>query len=288
MLNSLNSGVAGIRNFQAKLDVIGNNIANSNTIAYKNARANFADAFSQTLAGGSTVGGTLQVGSGVTTSSIKTDFTRGSYQKTGRPDDLSIQNGDGFFIVKDSDGREFATRAGDFIVDKAGYLTTNEGYRVQGFSNQVAPGGTFTTRGDIRIFDDPANRPITADPAATAVGYKYTGEGRVRLRLSDGNEYDAGQILLQKFTDTSLLEKEGNNLYSNLRQAGPLGGDALISEAPGTNGMGVIEAASLEMSNVDLASEFAELITTQRSFQANARIITTSDEILQEVVNLKH
>ena len=72
-----------------------------------------------------------------------------------------------------------------------------------------------------------------------------------------------------------------------VREAGPLGGDALTSTVPGTNGTGDLKSQALEMSNVDLASEFADLITTQRGFQANARIITTSDEMLQEVVNLK-
>src|SRR5437016_3830169 len=121
MLNSLNSGVAGIRNFQAKLDVIGNNIANSNTIAYKAARTNFADTFSQTLQGGSTAGGSLQVGSGVQVASIQNDFTRGVFQSTGRESNLYIDGADGFFIVKDQGGNEFATRAGDFTVDDQGY-----------------------------------------------------------------------------------------------------------------------------------------------------------------------
>ena len=111
MLNSLNSGVAGLRNFQSKLDLIGNNIANSNTVAYKSANTTFADAFSQTLHGGGSAGGTLQVGSGVTTSQIRTDFSRGTFQKTGRESDVYINGQDGFFIVKDASGAEFATRA---------------------------------------------------------------------------------------------------------------------------------------------------------------------------------
>ena len=147
----------------------------------------------------------------------------------------------------------------------------------------------MTTRGDIRLFDDPATRPVASRlPDARYEGnYAILPDGRVRLRLSDGTEYDSGQVLLQKFQDVNLLKKEGNNLYGNLREAGPLGGDALLSTVPGTNGTGDLISNAIEMSNVDLANEFAELITTQRGFQANARIITTSDEVLQEVVNLK-
>lgn len=289
MLSSLNSAVAGLRNFQAKLDVIGNNIANSNTVGYKNARSTFADTFSQTLQGGSDAGGTLQIGSGVQTSAIKTDFSRGVFQNTGRESDLYIDGAEGFFTVKDSEGRLFATRAGDFVVDNQGYLVTNDGMRVQGYNNAVAPGAAFSSRGDIRIVDDKNNRPVTASTAdAQAAGFHIESDGRVRMHLSDGTEYDSGQVLLQKFQDLSLLQKEGNNLYSNLGAAGPLNGVVSQGEEPGTNGMGKIISGALEMSNVDLAGEMADLITTQRGFQANARIITTSDEVLQEVVNLKH
>jgi flagellar hook protein FlgE len=287
MLSSLNSGVAGIRNFQAKLDVIGNNIANSNTIAYKGASTTFADAFSQTLQGGSVAGGSLQVGSGVVTSAIKTDFTRGSYQKTGKNTDLYIDGDDGFFTVKDNEGRVFATRAGDFSL-KDGYLVTNQGYKLQGYTDQVPIGGAMSTLGDIRVVDDPANRPagITPPPAAgaTYANFNIDAMGKVTIHLSDGSTYNSGQVLLQKFQSPSLLKKEGSNLYSNVQEAGPLTDSAV----PGTNGTGTLISGQLELSNVDLASEFAELITTQRGFQANARIITTSDEVLQEVVNLKH
>jgi len=288
MLNSLNSGVAGLINFQEKMDVIGNNIANSNTIAYKSARANFEDTFSQTLQGGSKAVGELQVGSGMQVSSIKSDFTGGTYQQTGIESNLYINGSDGFFLVKNDAGEEFATRAGDFTVDKQGYLVTNEGYRVQGFSDQVARDGAMSTRGDIRIIDDPATRPVPLkNPLAAPAGFKIDTNGRVRLTMDDGTTYDSGQVLLQKFQDVSMLTKEGNNLFSNLSAAGPLGGDSLTSVTPGTNGTGELKSGALEMSNVNLASEFADMITTQRGFQANAKIITTSDEMLQDIVNLK-
>src|SRR5687768_9867603 len=107
MLRSLNAGVSGIQQFQAKLDVIGNNIANSNTVAYKTARTDFADSFSQTLqvssAGSSGSAGTvsMQVGSGVTTSAIKSIFSQGAVTRTGVLSDLAI-SGEGFFVVRDT------------------------------------------------------------------------------------------------------------------------------------------------------------------------------------------
>jgi flagellar hook protein FlgE len=288
MLRALSSGVSGIQAFQNALDVIGNNIANSNTTAFKSARTDFADAFSQTLqvssasSSGSNQAG-MQVGSGVTTSSVKNMFTQGAVNRTGVGTDLAI-DGDGFFIVKDPvTGAEFATRAGDFRLDANNYLITNKGMRVQGFSSgDITSSGT---RGDVRI-NDTGN--FSTDPEAFMTEFSIGRDGQIMVQMSDGTEFRRGQILLQRFNDPQALLKEGNNLYSGIGAAGPLGGSsAPQSEAPGSNELGWIQSSALELSNVDLANEFAQLITTQRGFQANARIITTSDEILQELVNLK-
>ena len=282
MLSSLYSGLSGIEQFQGRLDVIGNNIANSNTIAYKSATDNFADAFSQTLQGSSAgsagTPGTsaMQVGSGVTTNAIRNDFTQGTLSD-GIEGDLSI-SGQGFFIVSDPiNGSQYATRAGDFKIDSNGYLTTAKGMRVQGFKDSG-----LSTRGDIQI--DAAGRPATSDPAATFKGFSIDQQGQVHVTLSDSTSYVRGQVLLQSFRDPGALLKQGDNLYSGMEAAGAT---ATNIQAPGTNGLGTIQEKKLETSNVNLAKEFADLITTQRGFQASARMITTSDEILQEVVALK-
>jgi flagellar hook protein FlgE len=282
MLRSLNSGVSGIQQFQGRLDVIGNNIANSNTTGFKSARTDFADSFSRTLQVSSAGAAGMQIGSGVTTAAIKNLFTQGALTQSGIQTDLSV-SGEGFFLVKDPlSGVEYATRAGDFRLDQNGYLVTNNnGLRVQGFSDSG-----LTTRGDLQI--DGTGRPATADPAASVVAFNIDDGGKVNVRLSDGTEFVRGQVLLQTFRDSQALLKEGENLYSGLSAAGPLGGSASPqSEAPGTNGLGRVQAGALELSNVDLANEFANLITTQRGFQSCARVITTSDEVLQELVNLK-
>lgn len=285
MLRSLNSGVSGLHQFQGKLDVIGNNIANSNTTGYKAARAEFADSFSQTLQAAGSGGGrsmpSLQLGSGVTTTTVKNQFGQGALSSTGVLTDLSV-SGEGFFMVKDVvSSEQFATRAGDFRLDNNGYLVTNDGLRVQGFNDSA-----LAARGDLQV--NGTGRPATASATATVSGFNVDTEGRINVRLSDGTEFVRGQVLLQNFRDPQALLKEGGNLYSNLGAAGPLGGSAAPqSAAPGTNGLGRIQSGALELSNVDLANEFANLIITQRGFQASARIITTSDEILQEVVSLK-
>ena len=287
MLRSLTSAISGLQNFQQRLDVIGNNIANVSTTAFKSARVGFADSFNQTLrsssAGTAGSAGTsaMQIGLGTSIQTINNLFTQGALARTAISTDLAVA-GNGFFVVRDPvNGETFATRAGDFRVDENGYLVSNTGLRVQGYSDAA-----LTTIGDIRI--DATGMPATSDPAATVVSFAIDREGKVNVNLSDSTQFVRGQILLQNFSDPQGLMKEGNNLYSGLGAAGPLGGAASPTPAPpGTNGLGQIESGALELSNVDLANEFTALITTQRGYQANARIITTSDEILQELVNLK-
>jgi flagellar hook-basal body protein len=152
--------------------------------------------------------------------------------------------------------------------------------------HQMTLGVALTTIGDIRI--DTIGMPATSDPAATLLSFAIDREGKVNVNLSDSSQFVRGQVLLQNFSDPQGLMKEGNNLYSSIGAAGPLGGaTSPTPAAPSTNGLGQIQAGALELSNVDLANEFTALITTQRGYQANARVITTSDELLQELVNLK-
>jgi flagellar hook protein FlgE len=271
-----------MQQFQNELDVIGNNVANANTTGFKSARTDFEDTFNQTLQAASGSGSPVstQIGSGVATAAVSNIFTQGAPASTGSPTDLMI-NGEGFFIVRDSvSGQQYATRAGDFKEDANGYLVTTSGYRVQGYNDAGLAG-----QGDLKI--DTTGMPPTSDPAAMVSGFSIDSSGKITVNLSDGTSFVRGQVLLQNFSDPCALLKSGDNLYSGISLAGPLGGSTPTSAPPGTSGLGEIKSGFLEMSNVDLTTEFANLITTQRAFQANARVITTSDEILQELVNLK-
>jgi len=285
MLRSLNSAISGLQQFQNELDVIGNNIANANTTGFKSARTDFEDAFSQTLqVAGSGTGGSpasKQIGAGVATASITSVFTQGALTTTGRDTDLAI-NGGGFFIVRDPASNEtLVTRAGNFSMDDESYLVTSDGLRVQGYVD-----GTKTTIGDLRI--DATGAPATAAAGAKYDTFSIDSDGNINVRLSDGTNFARGQLLLQNFTNPQALLKCGDNLYSGLNLAGPLGGASSPQGVPpGQSGTGYIRASALELSNVDLTREFSSLITTQRAFQANARVITTSDEVLQELVSLK-
>lgn len=287
MLRSLTSAISGLQSFQQRLDVIGNNIANVNTTGFKGSRVGLADSFSQTLrsssagTGGASGTPAMQIGLGVGIQSITNSYTQGALSRTSVGTDLAITNS-GFFVVKDPiSDVQYVTRAGDFSVDENGFLVTNAGMRVQGFNDSG-----LSTIDDILI--DTSGMPSTSDPAATMVSFAIDTEGKVNVNLSDGTQFVRGQILLQNFSNPQGLMKEGSNLYSGIGAAGPLGGaTSPTPAAPGTNGLGKIQSGALELSNVDLASEFTSLITTQRAYQANARVITTSDEMLQELVNLK-
>ncbi len=282
MLSSLSSGVSGMQQFQTQLAVIGNNISNSTTIGFKSSRTDTGDSFTQTLAAAGGGTGSVQVGSGSTTLGTTTHFDEGTITATGLKTDLAIGSANGFFIVKDtSSNRSYATRAGDFATDSSGNFVTQGGLHVQGYS-----GSDLTTVGDIKI--DGTGRPATSDPAATVLDWNIDSSGKINVKLSDDTSFVRGQVLLQRFDNPQALQKEGNNLYSGINAAGPLGGNASPTpQPPGTNGLGSLQTGKLETSNVDLASEFVGLITAQRGFQASAKLITTSDEILQETVNLK-
>jgi flagellar hook protein FlgE len=273
MLQSLDAAVSGMQAFQESLDVIGNNVANVNTTGYKSARIEFADQLSQTM-GANGSGDSMQVGTGVGTSAITNQFLQGVINRTGSQTDLAV-SGQGFFIVSNpSTGAQFVTRAGDFHLDSNGYLVTAEGLRVQGYSDT-----TLTTIGDIKV--DNTGNPLNT--TADVDSFNFDAKGVLHVRLTDGQEFVRGQVLLQTFRNPEALFKEGANLYTGMANAGGLAQPSIA----GTSGLGDIVPTSLESSNVDLANEFSQMITTQRAYQANARVITTSDEILQELVNLK-
>ncbi|MFD2208832.1 flagellar basal body rod protein FlgG [Virgibacillus halophilus] len=266
MLRSMYSGISGMKGFQQKLDVIGNNIANVNTSGFKKGRVTFQDMMSQTSAaaqgpsGGKGGSNPMQVGLGSKLGTIDTIQTQGFQQTTDRPLDFAIE-GDGMFVVNDGTTDHY-TRAGIFSLDKEGYIVNPQGYYLKGTDGE-------TVNDKIKI-------PLDAKD------FSIQSNGKVTYLSADGEQHNAGVIQLAKFANPEGLEKEGNNLY----RVSDNSGEPQLSD-PEAGGSGKLVTGALEMSNVDLAEEFTEMITAQRGFQANTRIITTSDEILQELVNLK-
>jgi flagellar hook protein FlgE len=279
LIGTLTSGVSALRSFSKGLEVIGNNIANINTTGYKSNQATFADNFSNTLRGSAPSSGTassqsaVQVGTGVQLAGIQTNFSQGALNSTGKVTDLGI-SGNGFFIVQDAtSGTQYATRDGQFRIDDNGFLVTSGGLRVQGLVGGVID--------DLQIG---ASLPVGAQLQSVS----FDTAGNLIESYSDGTSATTGQLQLQNFSDQSALMREGSNLYTGLGSAGPVGGGVLAgSNDPGSNGLGNIQSGTLESSNVDLTDQFSQLITTQRSFQAGSRLITVSDSVLEDIVNLK-
>lgn len=272
MLRSLYSGVSGMRGFQTKLDVIGNNIANVNTIGFKTGRVMFKDILSQNISGVTAPGTTggvnaKQIGLGVTLGAIDTIHTPGSAMTTNVATDLRI-DGDGFFVVSPdgTNANAYLTRAGNFTLDANGDLVNADGLHVM----------------------DSGGAPINLD-LTTVTAFSIGQDGQIITTDATGTTAPSGVFLgVAKVANPAGLQKVGGNLYRLTPNADTNATiDNPVTDLAGVNGRGNIISGQLEMSNVDLTSEFTEMIVTQRGFQANSRIITTSDEVLQEVVNLK-
>ena len=413
MMRSLFAAVSGLRNHQTRMDVIGNNIANVNTIGYKASRVTFEESLSQLVQSASrppggpagTTGGTnpVQIGLGMSISTIDQVFTQGNLEATGINTDLAIQ-GDSFFVISDG-GQNLFTRSGNFQVDSNGRLTlATNGFVVQG--RNATNGVLGQTIGDIRLpFGQKAPAQATANatlagnldaaapigeirqtsivihdeqggehdmtisftktaantwdfvatvsnavvsggdtgtvtfnpdgslagPALTSlvftpagfpgaqtvdVSFGTVGEidgisqfaspttvlvrdqdgfpmgdlidfgidptGTIQGSFTNGETLVLGQIAMADFNNPEGVIRLTDGMYT----ASANSGDPVLGFT-GEGSQSFITSGALEMSNVDLAQEFTNMITTQRGFQSNARVITTSDEMLQELVNLR-
>lgn len=453
MMRSMYSGVSGLQVHQVKMDTIGNNIANVNTVGFKGSKVTFSEVFAQTLKGAGAPqegrGGTnpQQVGLGAGLGAITVQHTKGSTQRTDNPTDIMI-DGNGFFVVSsDASGQnKFYTRAGNFSLDKLGYLVNPNGFKLLDTDGQpirinqsetknatastqaeikgnlsfnydaaedvkadnsvytttldvydnvgsvstveakfgvkiaslpgtpvvtvpaltgestyrhvsfsadnattvgdltpVAAGATSAAGQIFAEFDEFGNfvklvenvvvdangyataaTALAATPAITVVNpgttpislnidnalfkdlkhqdqttdakvfpvdgnsagaldsFAISASGEVVGTFTNGERLTLATIGLASFDNPPGMMKIGGNLYTDT----PNSGSPKFGE-PGTGSFGALTPGALEMSNVDLSQEFTEMITTQRGFQANSRVITTTDEMLQELVNLK-
>lgn len=278
MMRSLYSAVTGLRAHVTKMDVIGNNIANVNTVGFKGSRMLFQDIYSQTISPASastaTRGGTnpQQIGLGVQTSTIDVLNTAASSQYTGSTLDLAI-DGTGYFVISGSGGTTY-TRAGNFYTDKDNYLVDSNGNYVQGY--KVDTGGNLI----LNASGNPQMENIFVDPGYYDISISSNGQV-VGLNTATSASGVVGQIVLAAFANPNGLEKTGENTFRTTVNSGNP-----TYNTPTIGGMGSLNPGSLEMSNVDLTSQFADMIVTQRGFQANSRVITATDQMLQEIVNM--
>lgn len=428
VLRAMYSGVSGLKAEGEALGVVGDNIANVNTVGFKQQRAVFEDVLGHSILAGSA---SALPGSGVRVGEVQQMFNQGTLSNTGVSTDLAL-NGDGFFVVKggvDGVSGNFYTRAGQFNLDKSGFLVNTNGLQVQGYA--ANPDGTFqaalssikaptsalppnaTTKitvtanldssaapltaawdpqnpsltsnfsTTVTTFDSLGNQhtldvyfrktadnnwdyhvlangselatpatgnaevgtgsltfttggaldtmtagtPISVDWAGATTGQAMTldlgtpvsaggtglegttqfaspsnvssqsqdgyasgdfsgvavdGQGVVTGLYTNGQKLAIGQLAVAKFRSNEGLGRAGQNLWIDTRDSGP----AAMGTA-GSGGRGAMSAGALEGSNVDLADEFVSLIQHQRSFSANSKTITTADEMLQELINIK-
>ena len=290
MMRSLFSGVSGLKNHQTAMDVIGNNVANVNTTAYKANRVIFQDIVNQTISeatapNGTTSGGvnSKQVGLGMSIAGISKDMTEGSAESTESPLDFSIQ-GEGYFIVENKDGSLSYTRSGSFKPDADGYLVTQNGQYVMGVVSADATGtnlvnGTALTAASLSKI----KLSGTVDASHVYTDYAIDSYGKITAtNTANSNAVETiGRLALSTFNNPAGLDAVGNSNYDVSSNSGSASYQFVSDNCGG------IQSGQLEMSNVSLATELTNMIIVQRGFQANSRVITTSDSMLEELVNLK-
>lgn len=261
MMRSLYTASTGMLAQQLQIDNTSNNIANVNTIGFKSSRAEFSDLMYQTLeyAGTGTSQITksptgIEVGLGVRPTATTKIFTEGSLKQTGNNLDVAI-TGNGFFKVELPDGSESYTRNGAFKLDENGAIVNSDGYK-------LTP--------EIVVPNDSTNISIGTDGTVTAIQPGQTQGTQI------------GQITTINFINPAGLHSLGDSLYTETEASG-----VPVEDTPGLNGLGILRQGFVELSNVQLVVELTELITGQRAYEADSKAITTSDEMLQTVVNLK-
>ena len=259
MMRLLYTAATGMEAMQQNIDVTSNNLANLNTNAFKKSRANFHDLIYQTLKapGQNTTTGTvvpsgIQVGSGTRLSSVDKMFTTGAVKLTGNETDFMVE-GQGFFRVQLEDGTTAYTRYGNFKWDNSGRLVTADGF--------------------------PLVDEITRPQGATNLVVGMDGVVTVNV---GSEKQDIGQIQLANFINPMGLASKGRNLYT----ATEASGEPVVGIA-NQNGMGALYHTQLEAANVNIVEEMVNMISGQRAYEMNSKVIQTGDQMLQATVAIR-
>ena len=261
MMRSLYTAATGMDAQQTKMDTIANNLANANTTGFKKSRADFEDLLSETIhspANATPQGGTLpaplQVGLGVRTATTTRTFSQGDFSQTDNPLDVAIQ-GPGFFRVMRPNGEYGFTRAGNFKVDADGRMVTQRGELLE---------------------------PSISVPR-DAVEVLIESDGKVSAKMpGQTKNQELGQLELSTFVNPAGLEAIGGNLFVETQASG-----APMFQRPGENGTGSLGQGFLESSNVKAVEEMVAMISTQRSYELNSKVIQTADQMLQRLTSLR-
>jgi flagellar basal-body rod protein FlgG len=261
-MRALSTAATGMAAQQLNVEVISNNIANMNTVGFKRQRAEFQDllyqdmerAGSQTSDAGTIVPTGIQIGAGVKAGSVYRITEQGSMTQTGNKLDLGIK-GRGFLQVLLPSGETAFTRAGNLSRNADGALCTDDGYLIQ--------------------------PQISIPQDATDVVVSATGQVQVTTSGQTTPQV-IGQLQLASFTNEAGLEALGDNLFMESAASGsPVTGD------PGSEGFGTLMQGYTEASNVDAVTEITSLISAQRAYEMNSKVVTTADQMLAATSQLK-
>jgi flagellar basal-body rod protein FlgG len=257
MLRALNAAATGMAAQQLNIDVVANNMANVNTTGFKKSRAEFQDLLYQTIrtpggqsGNGASLPSGIQVGLGVRTVATQAIHVQGAMKQTGNSLDLAIE-GNGFFQVMRPNGDIAYTRAGNLKTDADGRMVTNDGFAIE-----------------------PA---ITIPPDATSVSISATGLVSV-VQPGSQNSVEVGQMQLANFANPGGLLEMGRSMY----QVTSASGQAIVVN-PGESGVGTVAQGFIEGSNVEVVNEMIDLISSQRAYEVNQRVIQAADEMLSRV-----
>jgi flagellar basal-body rod protein FlgG len=260
MIRALYTAASGMSAQQLNLDTIANNLANSSTSGFRQRRLEFEDMIYQNLVtpgaaqSQQTVSAGLQVGLGTRSAATEVIMTQGDLNQTGNPLDLAIQ-GSGFFQIQRPDGTIAYTRAGSFHLNNQGQVVTIDG--------------------------DPLIPSITIPQNATSI--TITQYGVVNATLpGQQNPTQLGQIQLATFANPEGLNSIGNNLF----EATLSSGQAVLDTPGGTQGLGTLQQGYLENSNVDVVTEFVQMVLAQRAYESNSKVIRAADDMYSQVNNM--
>jgi flagellar basal-body rod protein FlgG len=260
-MRALSIAATGMLAQQTNVEVIANNLANMNTTGYKEQRAEFQDLLYQNIQtpganssdSGTVLTSGIQLGAGVRTASVYRVMTQGDFKSTGNPYDLAVQ-GPGFFRVTMPDGTDAYTRAGDFGLSPEGQLVNDQGYT-------IAPGIAIPTN---------------------ALAVSINAQGQVSATIPGQTAPQVvGTLELNRFANEAGLKSIGNNLVTETPSSG-----APQSGVPGASGYGTLQQGFLETSNVNSVDEITSLITAQRAYEMNSKVVTAADEMMQETARL--
>ena len=260
-MRALSIAATGMAAQQTNVEVIANNLANMNTTGYKSQVAEFQDLLYQNVempGAQSSDSNTLlpsgiQLGAGVRTAAVARVTTQGALGSTGNPYDVAVQ-GSGYFRITMPDGTFAYTRAGNFALSPTGQIVTQQGY-------PVAPG-------------------ITVPSTATQVTINAQGQVLATIPGQTAPQLQ-GQLELDRFPNEAGLGAQGGNLFIETASSG-----APQAGVPGTTCYGTIQQGYLESSNVDPVSAITSLITAQRAYEMNSKVITAANDMLQQTANM--